>query len=44
MLVKRPARTRPQGGVEGGRSHGGVLADGILGTNDGDRRCIPNGI
>ncbi len=36
MLVQGPARTRYQGGVKGGRSHGGELADETLGTSDGE--------
>ncbi|ROL47958.1 hypothetical protein DPX16_22330 [Anabarilius grahami] len=38
MLVQRPTMTRPQGGVAGGRSRGGVdmVADNTLGTTNGD--------
>ncbi|XP_016310071.1 formin-J-like [Sinocyclocheilus anshuiensis] len=35
-LTKRPARMKPQGGVEGGRSHGGEGLDNTLGMNNGD--------
>lgn len=36
MKVQSPARMIPQGGVEGGRSHGRDLANDTLGTTDGD--------
>ncbi len=36
MEIQRPARMRPQGRVEGGRSHGGEGLDDTLGTTDGD--------
>lgn len=34
MLIQRPARTRFQGEVEGGRSHGVDLADDTLGITN----------
>lgn len=36
VVIQRPARTSPQGRVEGGRIHGGDLMDDTLGTTNGD--------
>ncbi len=38
MVIQRPARTRPQGEVEGERSHGGndLIGDDTMGTTFGD--------
>ncbi len=36
MKIQRPARMRPQGRVEGGRSQGGEGLEDTLGTTDGD--------
>ncbi len=37
MEIQRPACMRPQGGVKGGRCHGGEGLGDTLGMTDGDR-------